>query len=89
MNVTLSGTPAPLGTLRSHPPEVLPATDKLRSAAPGGAPDLVISRQTARAEDVAAGEIPDAALSRDDTLGQLVQSAFNLPPPPMPAFPEQ
>ena len=30
--------------------------------------------------------VPDAALSRDDALGNLVKAAFNLPPPPMPAF---
>ena len=30
--------------------------------------------------------IPDAALSRDDDIGKLVKSAFNLPPPPMPNF---
>ena len=31
--------------------------------------------------------VPDAALDRDDALGRLVNAAFNLPPPPMPAFP--
>ena len=31
-------------------------------------------------------EVPDAALSRDDAIGKLVTAAFNLPPPPMPAF---
>ena len=31
-------------------------------------------------------DIPDAALSRDDDLGKLVNSVFNLPPPPMPSF---
>jgi hypothetical protein len=31
-------------------------------------------------------DIPDAALLRDDALGNVVNSAFNLPPPPMPAF---
>ena len=38
----------------------------------------------ASAEPVA--DIPDAALSRDDALGKLISAAFNLPPPPMPAF---
>ena len=33
-------------------------------------------------------EVPDAALSRDDALGNLVKAAFNLPPPAMPAFTE-
>ena len=31
-------------------------------------------------------KVPDAALSRDDDLGRFVNSAFNLPPPPMPNF---
>ncbi len=34
------------------------------------------------------GEVPDTALLRDDALGKLVNAAFNLPPPPMPAFGE-
>ena len=38
----------------------------------------------ASAEPVA--DIPDAALLRDDALGKLVNAAFSLPPPPMPAF---
>ena len=28
-------------------------------------------------------DVPDAALSRDDALGRLVNAAFSLPPPPM------
>jgi len=31
-------------------------------------------------------DVPAAALSRDDALGKLVNSAFSLPPPPMPSF---
>ena len=31
-------------------------------------------------------DVPASALSRDDDLGRLVASAFNLPPPPVPAF---
>ena len=38
----------------------------------------------ASAEPVA--DVSDAALNRDDALGKLVNSVFNLPPPPMPAF---
>ena len=37
----------------------------------------------ASAEPIA--DVPDAALVRDDALGKLVNSAFNLPPPPMPS----
>ena len=36
------------------------------------------------AEPVA--DVPASALTRDDDLGKLVGAAFNLPPPPMPAF---
>ena len=31
-------------------------------------------------------DVPVSALVRNDALGNLVNSAFNLPPPPMPAF---
>ena len=31
-------------------------------------------------------DVPAGALSRDDALGKLVNSAFSLPPPPMPSF---
>jgi len=31
-------------------------------------------------------DVPASALSRDDDLGRLVASAFNLPPPPAPPF---
>ena len=44
----------------------------------------VQSAALASAEPVA--DVPDAELVRDDALGQLVKAAFNLPPPPMPAF---
>ena len=42
------------------------------------------SADLASSEPVA--EVPDSALSRDDAIGNLVKAAFNLPPPPMPAF---
>ena len=42
-----------------------------------------------RVSDLDATEaVPDSALDRDDPLGRLVSSAFSLPPPPMPAFPD-
>ena len=31
-------------------------------------------------------DVEESALTRDDALGKLVNSAFSLPPPPMPAF---
>jgi hypothetical protein len=57
-----------------------------QSSATGLTQFLTITESTASPEDIAAAEIPDAALSRDDALGRLVGEAFNLPPPPMPAF---
>ena len=42
------------------------------------------SKGLASAEPVA--DVPDEVLSRDDALGKLMATAFNLPPPPMPAF---
>ena len=31
-------------------------------------------------------EVPEAALRRDDDLGKLINSIFNMPAPPMPDF---
>ena len=62
------------------------------SAQPGkasvsrGFGEMTITRATVSAEEIEAAGIPEAALSRDDSLGNLVGKAFNLPPPPMPAF---
>ena len=56
-----------------------PQALRISSPAPG-----VQAGELAAAEPVA--EVPDAELVRDDALGQLVKAAFNLPPPPMPAF---
>ena len=47
---------------------------------------LTITRATVSAEDIAAADIPDAALTRDDALGKLIGTASNLPPPPPPPF---
>lgn len=51
---------------------------------------LRISDSSARATGLASAEpvadVPEAALSRDDELGKLVNAAFSLPAPPMPAF---
>lgn len=42
------------------------------------------SANIASSEPVA--DVPDEALARDDALGRLMNAAFDLPPPPMPAF---
>ncbi len=45
-----------------------------------------ITERAASPEDIEAARIPETALARDDALGRLVSSAYNLPAPPMPAF---
>lgn len=45
---------------------------------------LSVTQKAVSAEDIAAAAINDDALTRDDPLGNLVKSAFNLPPPPPP-----
>lgn len=50
---------------------------------------LTITQTVASSEDIAAANITDAMLARDDALGKLVNSAFSLPPPPMPNFAAQ
>lgn len=51
-----------------------------------GANGLTVTQAPAAPEDIAAAEIPESALTRDDDLGHLVSSAFALPAPPMPDF---
>ena len=53
----------------------------------GGRPLLSITHaDVASADDNLGIDVPDAALSRGDSLGKLIRSAFNYPPPPMPNF---
>ena len=49
-------------------------------------PLLSITNLTANEESSIGSDIPDAALSRNDKLGELINSSFNYPPPPMPKF---
>ena len=55
--------------------------------APAASANLTIGEHLA---GISSGEpvadVPEAALTRDDKLGMLVNSAFNLPPPAMPEF---
>lgn len=57
-----------------------------QAAATGSARLFTITRSAASPEDISAAAIPESALTRTDALGQLVASAFDLPPPPMPNF---
>ena len=78
-NPNVSKTAAPAAT-----PDAAPA----KSPAAPSALDLTVTQAPASPEDIAAATIPESALSRDDDLGRLVSSAFNLPAPPMPPFPD-
>ena len=49
-------------------------------------PALSITHATVAADDGIDIDVPESALTRNDTLGNLVSSAFNLPAPPMPKF---
>ena len=51
-----------------------------------GAKDLLTVTTAAVAPMEGIEEVPEAALTRDDALGQHVRAAFNLPAPPMPLF---
>ena len=48
---------------------------------------LSVSHADASPEEVAGAEVSEKSLVRDDPLGQLVASAFNLPPPSFPPLP--
>ena len=57
-----------------------------KSSATRSARLFTITQTAASPEDISAAAIPESALTRTDALGQLVASAFDLPPPPMPNF---
>ena len=62
------------------------AAQPANRSAPQSPSQLTITIAKVSPEEIAAAEIPDAALSRDDALGRLVGEAFSLPPPQMPSF---
>ena len=49
-------------------------------------PVLSISNAPVPEDDGMDINVPDAALTRNDEIGNLISSAFNLPAPPMPKF---
>ena len=72
-------TSKPLDLQTSRPPDLQTSRPPdLKTSRPPDLDPLQGSEPTA--------DIPEAALSRDDDLGKLVNSVFNLPPPPMPSF---
>ena len=78
-----------LGIGRETPAAAAPGADReVRDGAWRATRDaqLTITHTAVTREEIAAAEIPESALTRDDPLGDLVGRAFNLPPPPMPDF---
>jgi len=49
-------------------------------------PTLSITHAPLSADDGMDIDVPEAALTRNDELGNLINAAFNLPAPPMPKF---
>ena len=85
MNLSINGNGGfdalKFGSLDSSTNMQASSKSDLKAPAP-----LTITEAVAAPEDIAAAEIPDAALSRDDALGKLVGAAFSLPPPALPDF---
>lgn len=67
------------------PAEIAPETQKSPTEHVAA---LSITQASASPDEIAAAKVPEASFARNDPLGQLVASAFNLPPPPFPTLPE-
>ena len=48
---------------------------------------MSITHAAASPGEIEGANVPEETLVRNDPLGQLVATAFNLPPPPFPALP--
>ena len=57
-----------------------------KNPASAGASLSVTQASAAAVDDTMGIDVPEAMLTREDSLGKLVSSAFNLPAPPMPEF---
>ena len=80
MDISINHMPAPV-VAQNVKPLADDATNRV--AKPGGG--FVVTDLRANALD-GAEAVSEALLRRDDGLGKLFSAAFNLPPPPMPAF---
>ena len=82
MNVNLNNIQQT--SISTMPAEVAPSAQTQKA---GQSAALSITNAAASPEEVAGAEISEASLDRDDPLGQLVNKAFDLPPPPFPSLP--
>lgn len=78
MDISLNTNRTPVQNTATIPPPAANAAAKDAQR-----PALVVSDIRTDAAEA----IPDSELRRDDGLGKLFSAAFNLPAPPMPAFP--
>ena len=62
------------------------ATQVSQETSKGSSGLTIGTRTEALASSEPVADVSEAALSRDDDLGRLVNSAFSLPAPPMPSF---
>ncbi len=65
------------------PQQDLPKAQEAKVERP---PNLTVTHAPISQEDNLGIEVPETALTRKDALGELISSAFQLPPPPMPEF---
>ena len=77
MDISPTTTRTPVQNPATIPPPAANAAGKAAQR-----PALVVS--DVRTD--AAAAVSESELRRDDALGKLFSAAFNLPPPPMPAF---
>ena len=70
-------------SIPTMPTEVAPSAQKQQT---GGTAALSITNASASPAEIAGARVSDEVLVRNDPLGQLVATAFNLPPPPVPAL---
>ena len=80
MDISLNTRPTP------HPVAATGFTPATPAANAADRPALTVTDAPLSGTD-AVKPISDADLDKNDALGRLFNAAFNLPPPPMPAFP--
>ncbi len=76
-NIQQAGIPA-------MPTEMAQVEQKRQPEKPAA---LSITHAAASADEIEAASLSDDSFDKNDPLGQLVNMAFNLPPPPFPTLP--
>lgn len=71
-------------SIPAMPAEVAPSAQKQQT---GGAAALSITQAAVSPDEIEGANVPEESLVRNDPLGQLVTTAFSLPPPAFPEMP--